>query len=69
MIRKADPPTRSGLIKSIEARDAMLSKFRELWYQGYLSSLREQCRDLHEINFQNKIGADDVVIVKNTAKT
>ena len=62
-------PCRSGVIKSIEACDAMLTKFRELWYQDYLLSLREQWRDLHEINFQSKIGVDDVVLVKNPAKT
>ena len=66
---KADPPSRSGVIKSIEAHDAILSKFHELWYQDYLLSLREQCRDLYEINFQNKIGVDDVVLLKNPAKT
>ena len=47
----------------------MLSKFREFWYQDYLLTLREQCRDMHEINFQNEIGVDDVVLVKNPAKT
>ena len=65
----ADPPSRSDEIKSIEACDAVLSKFHELWYQDYLLSLREQYRDLHEINFQNKIAVDDVVLVKNPAKT
>ena len=42
---KANSPSRSGVIKSIEACDVMLSKFRELWYQDYLLSLREKCRD------------------------
>ena len=65
-VSKADPLPRSGVIKSIEAHDDMPSKFRELWYQHYLLCLRELCRDLHEMNFQNKI---DVVLVKNTAKT
>ena len=68
-VLKADPSSRSGIIKSIEDRDAMLSKFRELWYQDYSLSLREQCRDLHKINFQNKIDFDDVVLGKNSAKT
>ena len=61
---KAGPPSRSGVIKSIEPRDTKLSKFCYLWYQDYLLSLREQCWDLHEINFQNKIGADDVDLAK-----
>ena len=49
---KAEPPSKSGVTKSMEVRDAMLSKFNELWFQDYLLSLREQCRDLYEINFQ-----------------
>ena len=68
-IWKADPPSKSGVIKSIEVRDTMLSKFCDLWYQDYLLSLGDQCGDLYEINFQNKIGSDDVVLVKNPAKT
>ena len=72
-VRRADPPSISGVIKSIEARDDMLSKSRDLWYQDYLlslkSSLKSSVRDLREINFQNKIGVDDVVLVINPAKT
>ena len=48
---KADPPSRPSVIKSIEVCDAMFLKFRELWYQDYFLSLREQWGDLHEINF------------------
>ena len=33
---KADLPSSSGVIKSIEAHDAMLSKLGKLWYQDYL---------------------------------
>ena len=47
----------------------MLWKFGEVWYQDYLLSWREQCRDHHEINLKNKIGVEDVVLVKNPAKT
>ena len=32
---KADHPSGSGVIKSIEAHDTRLSKFRELCYQDY----------------------------------
>lgn len=47
----------------------MLVKFRELSYQHNKLSLREQCRPLHEGNFQNKINIGDVVLAKNHAKT
>ena len=42
----------------------MLSNFKELWYDSYLLSLRETCRDLHQINWNNKISVDDIVSVK-----
>ena len=40
---KADSPSKSDVIKSIETRDAMLFKFRKPWCQDYLLSLKEQC--------------------------
>ena len=66
---KSDPPSRLNVVKSIEARDSMLTRFRELWYQNYLLSLREQCKDLHEFNFNYRINVDDFVLVKNPAKS
>ena len=66
---KSDPPSRLNVVKSIEARDSTLTRFRELWYQNYLLGLREQCKDLHEVNFNNRINVDDVVLVKNSAKS
>ena len=47
----------------------ILTRFRELWYQNHLLSLGEQCKDLHEVNFHNRINVDDVVLVKNPAKS
>ena len=45
----------------------MLDKFKELWYEEYLLSLRESFKDLHEVNFSNKIKVGDIVLVKNPA--
>ena len=66
---KSDPPSRLNVIKSIEDCDSMITRFRELWLQNYLLSLREQCKDLHEVNFNKQIKVDDVVLVKNPAKS
>ena len=46
----------------------MMSRFRELWYEIYLLSMREQCKDLHEIDLINYMKVNDVVLVKNQAK-
>ena len=66
---KSDTPSRLNVVKSIEARDSMSTRFREIWYQNYLLSLREQRKDLHEVNLNNRINVDDVVLVKNPAKS
>ena len=39
-----------------------------MWYEQYLLSLRENCKDLHETNFAEKIKTDDVVLIRNPIK-
>ena len=68
-IWESDPPSRHDVIDSIETRDGMVEKFRHLWHETYLLSLREQCRDLHEVDYVNHIKLQDVVLVKNPAKS
>ena len=63
-VLEADPPSRSLVNKSIAIRDSMLEHFKQIWYDEYLLSLREQCKNLHQINFVNKINVDDVVLVR-----
>ena len=63
-IWERDPTSRDNLIEALSSRDEMLSHFKELWYDSYLLSLRETCKDLHEINWNNKISIDDIVLVK-----
>ena len=59
-----DPPSRDTLVQTIALRDEVFAEFKEAWYQTYLLSLREHCRDLHQCKWQNKIKAGDVVLVK-----
>ena len=58
------PPTRQKVTQSLINRDKTLEEFRSLWYDEYLISLREQWKNLHEVNFTNKLKVDDVVLVK-----
>ena len=58
------PPSRDKLVESLASRDRILEQFRQTWYEEYLVSLREQWKDLHEINFTNKVKPDDVVLVR-----
>ena len=59
-----DPPSRDALAQTIALRDEIFAEFKEAWYQTYLLSLREHCRDLHQCKWQNKIKVGDVVLVK-----
>ena len=60
----SEPLSRKQVIKTLEHREYLLKQFKELWYQEYLVSLRETCKDLHEISFENKLKVNDVVLVK-----
>ena len=60
----SEPPGRKQIVKTLEHREYLLKQFKELWYQEYLVSLRETCKDLHQIDFENKIQVNDVVLVK-----
>ena len=66
---KAETPCRRQVIKTLEHREYLAEKFREMWYQEYLTSLRELHKDLHEINFENKVKVNDVVLVKGPPMT
>ena len=39
-----------------------------MWVNQYLLGLRETCKDLHELDFDNKIKCHDIVMIKNPAK-
>ena len=45
----------------------MLQRFHHLFYDEFLLSLREQCKDIYQCDFENKIKGDSVLI-KNPAK-
>ena len=63
-IWECDPVTRDTLVGSLSTRDELLAYFKEQWYVSYLLSLRETCRDLHQVNWNDKIAIDDIVLVK-----
>ena len=64
-----DPPSRDTVVAALASRDECLAHFKELWYNSYLLSLRETCRDLHQVNWNDKISVDDIVLVKLLNKT
>lgn len=60
----SDPPGRKDLIKSLDLREKTFFEFKEMWFTEYLFSLRENYKNLHQADFENKIKIGDVVIIK-----
>ena len=56
-------------MKNFECRDLFLQRFRNLWQEEYLLRLRDLTQDLYQSAFNNVIGVDDVVLIKNQAKS
>ena len=58
---------RKILVKSLEIRDRLLDRFKELWYEEYLLGLKDTFKNLHETKFENRVKVGDIVLVKNPA--
>ena len=61
------PRNRSGqeLADSLTLRNELLDRFREIWSQEYLTSLRDSYKDLRQENFIDKIKINDIVLIRN----
>ena len=68
-IPELTPPSREALLKRLEIKDLYLKEFHNLWYKEYLLSLREQSKDLFQVDYNNVIQVGDVVVVKNPIKS
>ena len=64
-----EPTSRSQLLDALSERQKLLNKLKELRNEKYLLGLRENCKDQHDMDFSNKIQVNDVVLIKNPAKT
>ena len=60
-----EPTSRSQLLDALSEREKLLNNFKELWNEEYLLSLRESCKEIHNMDFNNKIQINDVVLIKN----
>ena len=63
-----EPTSKSQLLDALFEREKLLNNFKELWNEEYLLSLRESCKDLYNMDLNNKIQINDVVLIKNPAK-
>ena len=61
--------SRGALLRSLRTRDKILDSFKTLWYEEYLLGMRGLFKDLHETPFVNKVKVNDIVLIKNPAKS
>ena len=69
LIWDKDPPSSETLEQTLASRDQIFNYFKDQWYENYLLSLREHCKDLHQCNWKNRISAGDVVLIKMPNKS
>jgi len=58
------PPTQKNLDQTLDLQEETCDKFKQLWYDSYLLSLREHSRNLYQSEWINRIGVGDIVLVK-----
>ena len=52
------------LENTLVVQEEILDKFKKLWYNDYLLSLREHSRNLYQSTWENRIKVGDVVLIK-----
>jgi hypothetical protein len=60
--------TRRVAIESWQTRFEVFDKFKEMWFDDYLLSLRELGRDLFNYQWRNKINCNDIVLISSPAE-
>jgi len=61
-------PNRKELVRSLEMRQSLMDDFKDRWYDEYLLSLREHCRDTYQESWENVIGVGNVVLIETPNK-
>lgn len=64
-----DPLSRNDLIQNLSSQEENLTKFRKVWNEDYLLSLRERVRSLADCSFEDKVKPGDIVLIKSHLKT
>ena len=62
-------PNRKSLIKTLNRREETFSKFKSLWFESYLLSLRESSRDTYENNWDDRVKVGDIVLIHSPFKS
>ncbi|KAL7630818.1 UNVERIFIED_CONTAM: hypothetical protein RMT77_018969 [Armadillidium vulgare] len=56
------------LEQTLDTQEELFNKFKQLWYQEYLLSLRESMTKIYELSWDNIIKVNDIVLIKSEIK-
>ena len=59
---------RKELVDSLLKRESMLDKFKSMWYEEYLLSLREKSKDVYQNDWTDRISVGEVVLIRSPIK-
>ena len=68
-IWSSEETAQEALVASFEHLRKKFLAFKTRWYEEYLLSLREFSRDLYGVDWSNRIGVGDVVLIKSPVKS
>jgi hypothetical protein len=61
-------PSLKSISIALSKREEIICKFKELWYDEYLLSLREATRNAYEPSWENRIKEGDIVLISSPVK-
>ena len=61
-------PSRAELVSTFETMEDMLDKMKDVWYDDYLLSLRENALDLYQETWENRVHPGEVVLISSFNK-
>ena len=62
-------PNHENLVSTLEKREKLFERYREIWYESYLLSLRESARDQYQDQWSDKIKEHDIVLIDSPIKS
>ena len=62
-------PNRKDLLSTLNRRDELNEKFKTIWYEDYLLSLRENSRNMFQDAWEDRVKLGDVVLLYSPVKS
>jgi len=60
--------SRKDLVATLERREQIYEEMKTLWYEEYLTALRESARDLYQSEWEDSVKVGDIVLISSPNK-